>query len=150
MAYGGFNYLVRRTALHKVLRDKALNSPKNLKYGGYRRGLASMVYNSFDKKPSATRASKLAGVTRAWSETLHTRDKSATKSENMSNQQSCEELHKPIIQTFKKWKVYSYFKDKILGVDLADMWLICKFSKGFQFLLCVIDIYSVYNQTKYG
>ena len=36
MAYGGFNYLVRRTALHKVLRDKALNSPKNLKYGGYR------------------------------------------------------------------------------------------------------------------
>ena len=80
-----------------------------------------MVYNSFDKKPSATRASKLAGVTRAWSETLHTRDKSATKSENMSNQQSCEELHKPIIQTFKKRKVYSYFKDKILGVDLADM-----------------------------
>ena len=40
MAYGDF----------KDLRDKTFNIAKNLKYDGYQRGLASMVYNSFDKK----------------------------------------------------------------------------------------------------
>ena len=30
------------------------------------------------------------------------------------------------------------------GADLADMHLISKFNKGFQFLLCVIDICSKY------
>ena len=40
--------------------------------------------------------------------------------------------------------MYSAFKDNILGADLADMQLISKFSKGFRFLLCVIDIFSKY------
>ena len=35
-------------------------------------------------------------------------------------------------------------KDNIWAVDLADMQLICKFNKRFNFLLCVIDIYSKY------
>ena len=30
------------------------------------------------------------------------------------------------------------------GADLADMQLISKFSKGFRFSLCAIDIYSKY------
>ena len=34
----------------KVLRDKAFNIFKNPKYDGYQWGLASMVYNFFDKK----------------------------------------------------------------------------------------------------
>ena len=54
------------------------------------------------------------------------------------------ELHKPIIRKFKKRKVYSRFKDKIWGADLADMQLISKINKGFRFLLCVIDIFSKY------
>ena len=54
------------------------------------------------------------------------------------------ELHKPIIRKFKKRKVYSGFKDKIWGADLADMQLISKINKGFRFLLCVIDIFSKY------
>ena len=50
MAYGDFKDLARRTALDKVLRDKAFNIAKTPKYDGYQRGLASMVYNFFDKK----------------------------------------------------------------------------------------------------
>ena len=50
MAYGGSKDLARRTASDKVLRDKAFNIAKNLKYDGYQRGLASMVYKCFDKK----------------------------------------------------------------------------------------------------
>ena len=50
MAYGDFKDLARRTASDKVLRDKAFNIAKNLRYNGYQRGLASMVYKCFDKK----------------------------------------------------------------------------------------------------
>ena len=32
------------------MRDKAVNIAKNPKHDGYQRGLASMVYNPFDKK----------------------------------------------------------------------------------------------------
>ena len=62
---------------------------------------------------------------------------------NESNYQLANELHKPIIRKLKK-KNYSGFKDNIWGADLADMQLINKFSKGFRFLLCVIDIFSKY------
>ena len=43
MAYGDFKDLARRTASDKVLRDKAFNIPKNLKYDGYQIGLASVL-----------------------------------------------------------------------------------------------------------
>ena len=49
MAYGDFKDLTRTTS-DKILRNKALNIAKNPKYDGYQRGLASMVYNFFDKK----------------------------------------------------------------------------------------------------
>ena len=52
MTYGDFKDLNRRTAADKVLRDKACDIAKNLKYDGYQRGLASMVYKFFDKKAS--------------------------------------------------------------------------------------------------
>ena len=58
--------------------------------------------------------------------------------------QSADELHKPIIRKFKKRKVHSSFRDNIWGVDLADMQLLCKFNKGFRFLLCAFDIFSKY------
>ena len=51
MAYGDFKDLAGRTASDKVLKDKALNFAKNPKYDGYQRGLASLVYKFFDKKP---------------------------------------------------------------------------------------------------
>ena len=138
MAYGESKYLNRRTASDKILCDKAFIIAKNPKYNGYQRGLTSFVYRFFDKKSSAARAR---------SETLATRNKfagSGIKNENISNKELAQELHKPIIRTFNKSKIYSSFIDNIWGMDLADMQLISIFNKGFRFLLCVIDIYSKY------
>ena len=56
MAYGVFKYLKRRTQSGKVLKNKAFKIASNLKYDGYQRGLASMVYKFFDEK------SKGAGI----------------------------------------------------------------------------------------
>ena len=89
-----------------------------------------MVYKFFDKK------TKGRGVT-----TLT--KKSAIKS-IPQNEQSADELHKPIIKKFKTRRVYSAFKDNIWGANLADMQLISKSNKGFRFLLYVINIYSKY------
>ena len=59
-----------------------------------------MVYKSFDKK------SKGSGI---------------VNKEIKQNLQLAEELHKPIIRSFKKWIVYSGFRDNIWGADLADL-----------------------------
>ena len=61
MAYVDFKDLLRRTALQKVLLDKAFNIAKLPKYDKYQRALAYMVYKFFDKKFSATRANKFDG-----------------------------------------------------------------------------------------
>ena len=50
MAYGDFKDLNRRTSADKVLHDKEFNIVKNPNYDGYQCGLASMVYEFFDKK----------------------------------------------------------------------------------------------------
>ena len=83
MAYGDFKDLTRRTASDKILRDKAVNIVKNLKYNGYQRGLASMVHKFFDKNISG----------------------SGIKNENILNKELAEELYKPIIRNFRKRKV---------------------------------------------
>ena len=113
MAYGDFKDLKKRTTADKVLRDKAFNIAKDPKYGGYQRGLASMVYRFFDKK------TKGSGGTLA--------NKSAIKS-IPQNEQLAEELHKSIVRKFKIRKVYPEFKDNIWAADLADMQLISKFN----------------------
>ena len=51
MVYGDFEYLNRKTIADKVLRDKAFNTAKYPKYDGHQRGLTSIIYNFFDKKP---------------------------------------------------------------------------------------------------
>ena len=125
MAYGDFKDIARRTAADKVFRDKQIIIAKDSKYDGYQRGLASMVYKSFDRKTEGSGLSY------------------ANKS-TPQNEQLAEELNKPIIRKFKKEKVHSSFKNNIWGADLADMQLISKFNEGFRFLLCVIDIFSKY------
>ena len=50
MAYGDFKDLIRRTPSDNILRDKAFNIAKNLKYDGHQSGIASMVYEFFEKK----------------------------------------------------------------------------------------------------
>ena len=120
MAYGDFKDLARRAASDEVLRDKAFNTAKNLKYDGYQRGLACMVYKFFDKRTSG------GAIVMP------------------QNEQLAEELHKPVIRKLKKRKIYSSFKDNIWGAELADMQSISKFNKGIRYLLCVIDIFSKY------
>ena len=123
MTYGHFKDLVRRTASNKVLKDKAFNIAKNPKYDGYQGGLASMVYKYFNKKSQGSVVPNI---------------------EVNPGEQLAKELHKPIIREFKKRTVYSGFKDKIWGTDLAGMQLIGKFNKGFRFLLSIIAIFSKY------
>ena len=60
------------------------------------------------------------------------------------NYQLANELHKPIIRKFKKRKIYSFFRDNIWGVDLADMKSLSKYNKGNKHLLCAIDLFSKY------
>ena len=87
MAYGDFKNLAKRTAADKMLRNKAFNITKDPKYDGYQRGLASMVYKFFDKKPASSGIKSIP-----------------------QNQQLAEELHKPIIRKFKKEKYIQHLK----------------------------------------
>ena len=47
MAYGDFKDLLRRTISDDVLGNKGFNFAKNSKYNGYRRGIVSMVLQTF-------------------------------------------------------------------------------------------------------
>ena len=94
MVYSKSKDLAKRTRLDKVLRDNAFKIASDPKYGGYQRGLASVVYMFFDKKSSGT------GVATSLS------NKSATE----SNSQLENELHRQIIRKFKRQKVYSSFR----------------------------------------
>ena len=88
---------INRAKSDKVLRDKAYNVAGSPEYGGYQRGLASMVYKFFDKKSMGSGMAEPSSLKLA------------------------DELHKLVIKKFNKRKVYSQFKDNIWGVDLADM-----------------------------
>ena len=80
MTYGYFKDLKRRTTSDKVSRDKEFNIAKNPKQDGCQRGLASMVYNFFDKKSAGSQE---------------------TNNEIKQNLQLAEDLHKLIIKNFK-------------------------------------------------
>ena len=126
-AYADHKDLINRTKADKVLRDKAYNIASNLKYDGYQKGLASMVYKFFDKKSTGSETAKPSSLERISSSSI-----------------LADELHKPIIKKFEKRKVYSQFKDNIWGVDLADIQSLSRKNKGIKYLLCVIDLYSKY------
>ena len=49
------------------------------------------------------------------------------------------------MRKFFKKKLHLYSIDSIFGADLVDMQLKSKFNKGFQFLLCVLNIYRRYK-----
>ena len=96
VGYGKAKDLVKRTQSDKTLKDEAFKIASDPNYDGYQRGLASIVHKFFDKKSSGS------GIV------------------NEPNYQLANELRKPIIRKFKK-KVYPSFRDKIWGVNLADM-----------------------------
>ena len=62
----------------------------------------------------------------------------------MSTQQLAEELHKPIVLKFGKWKLHSSFIGNVVSIDLADMQLISTINQRIPFLLCVIGTFSKY------
>ena len=73
------------------MRDKAFRIASDLKYDGYRRGLAQMIYKFFDKKSSES------GIV------------------NKPNYQLENKLHKPIIRNSKKEKFIDLL-ETIFGV----------------------------------
>ena len=120
MSYGKSKDLTKRTQSDKILRDKAFKIASDPKYDGYQRGLASIVYKSFDKKSSGS------GV------------------DAEPNYQLESKLHRQIIRKFKRQKVYSSFRDNIWGVDLADMQSLSKYNKGIIYLLCETNSLNKY------
>ena len=86
MAYGDFKDLNRRTASDKLLRDKAFNMTKILKYDEYQRELAPMVHEFVGERTSST----------------------ATKNEIISNKELPGELHKPVIRQLEKSTIIFY------------------------------------------
>ena len=82
---------------------KIFKIASDLKFDGYQRGLALMVYKFFDKKSASLDKSSGSGV--------------ATE----PNDQLADELHRQTVRKFNRRKVYSSFRDNIWGVDLADM-----------------------------
>ena len=118
--YGKKKDLAKRRQQNKVLKDKAFKITSDPKYDSYQRGLASTVYKFFDKRSSGS------GIA------------------NAPNYQLANEHHKPIIQKFKKRKVYSPFKDNIWGIDLAYIQSLSKYNKGIRYLLCAINIFRKY------
>ena len=86
MAYGKLKDLAKRTQSEKFLRDKSFQIASDPKHDGYQRGLASMVYNFFDKKCSGS-------------------DVDAEPNYQLAN-----ELHRQIIRKFKRRKIYSSFR----------------------------------------
>ena len=99
MAYRDFKDLAKKkTASDKVLRDKAFTVAKNPKYDGYQRGLASMVYEVFDKKSAG----------------------SGIKNEITQNQQLAEEYTNQLLENLKKEKYIHHLKT-ICGVLILQI-----------------------------
>ena len=96
-AYAKNKDVANRLISDQKSRNSAYDIAGNPKYGGYQRGLASMVYKFFD--------SKVAPL-----------DKKTMSGKGIKNNKiSSEELHKPVIKKSNKRKVYSQFKDNIWG-----------------------------------
>ena len=77
-----------------------------------------MVYNFLDKKTSGETG----------------------KNENICNKELAEELHKPVINKFKKRRLQTPFIDNIWGADLADVHLISKIKEFvFYYVLLIFS-----------
>ena len=109
MEFRNFKDLSKRSAPDKMLPDKEFNIAKGPKYNGSQHGLTLMIYKFFYKKSASL----------AQSETLATRDKSASgrafKDEIMSNKELAKELGKSIIKKFEKKKSTLTFCRQYLG-----------------------------------
>ena len=55
-AYSDSKDLTKGTVADEILKNRAFNIPKDPKYDGYQRGLASMIYQCFDKNSAGSGA----------------------------------------------------------------------------------------------
>ena len=106
-----------KNCLDNIFIDKTCEIPSNRKYDGYQRTSASIVYKFFDKK---------------------------IRSEMIVNEQLAVELHKPVIKTINRRKVYVRFKNNIWAVDLAEQGSLFSKDKNIKHLLCVINVFTEY------
>ena len=124
---GKFQVSSKKNHSGKVLGDKAFLIASNQQYDGYHRGLALIIYEFFDEK--SREATAHTGIRIGISD----------------DQQLANKLHRPINRKFQRCKVYlSCWYNQYLDTDLADLKLISEYNKDFNFLLCVIEIYSNY------
>ena len=79
------------------MNDRAYEIARNCGYDKYYRALATMVYKFLDKKPGS------------WVSVI---------------EELAEELHKPLINIFKRREVYARFKNSIWAVYLAKIVLL--------------------------
>ena len=92
--------LANRIISDRFLKDRGYEVAGNRGYDGHERALSSMISKFFEKKTGS-------GISVI--------------------EQLAEELHKPIIDKFKRRKVSARFKDNIWAVDLAEReWLFSK------------------------
>ena len=87
--------LAKINAADKVLRDKAFKITSDQNYDGYQRGLASIVYTLFDKKPQGS------------GRPLSSASQLATKKENINQ----------LLENLKKEKCILYL-ETIFGVSI--------------------------------
>ena len=113
--------LAKRTISNKILKNTAYEIARNRQYDGYERALASVVFKCFDKE---------------------------TGSVVSLNEQIAQELHKPVINKFKRRKVYARFKGNVWAADLAEMGSLFSKNKNVKYLLCVIDVFTKYVWVK--
>ena len=114
-AYSESKDLAKGTISDKIVKDRAYVIAISPGYDGYQRALASMVYQFFDKKTGL-------GVS--------------------VKEQLAKELHKSVIEKFKRRKVYARFKDNIWEVNLAKMESMSSKNKNIKCLLCVMDFFN--------
>ena len=86
-AYAKYKDRLNRKQSDIVLKNKALKIATDPVVNGYQRGLASMVYKSFNER------TKGCGIN--------------LQANSLNNEILAEELHKPIIKNFNRRKVYS-------------------------------------------
>ena len=99
--YSDSKDLIKRTVADKILKNIAFDIAKDPKYDGYQRGLASMVYNFFDKKSKG----------------------SGAKHVNTKNEQLVDNFINLLLENFKKEKYIQHSKT-IFGLQI---WQICNY-----------------------
>ena len=71
-----------------------------------------------------------------------------TGSELSVNEETAQELHKPVIKRFKRSKACAKFKDDIWAANIDEMGILSSFNRGVKYLLCVIDVFTKYTWFK--